>query len=342
MEAILNNRVQENLLMTIGEKNNFEFEILERFLVGYKNFKVDSNSYITYKTHIKKVYDYYMRKKRYTDEVDMLKKIDIDSIEKFFIDLKMSGKYKPSTFNLIRSANYEYFKYLKESRHLLDVNVIDVVSSYSLGDIKETKKEKDILTVDEMKKLLNAVNIRVKGQRNFEFNSARDIFLYSLLFTTGLRISEALSIRLDWIENTCNGIMINIPRKFVKNNIDKRVPIVDSILRYYHDYTIERNSIEEKIKDKQLVFLSPNGKKLNTTDINDGLRKNIDKTKIDKHLSCHSFRHSLTQQLITNGVDDSIIYKILGWTEKGVISNYSGTASNPIYDEIKHKVCNIL
>lgn len=342
MEAILNNTVQENLLMSIEEKNNFDFEILERFLTGFKNFKVNSNSYITYKTHIRKVYDYYMGKNYYSSEIDMLKKIDIDSIEKFFIDMKISGKYKPSTFNLIRSSNYEYFKFLKENRHLIEVNPIDVVSSYSLGDIKEAKKEKEVLTVGEMKKLLNAINIRIKGQRNFEFNSARDVFLYSLLFTTGLRISEALEIRLDWIEKTCNGIMINIPREFVKNNIDKRVPLVKSVERYYHDYLIERDSIKEKIKDKQILFLSSNGKKLNTTDTNDGLRKNIEKSKIEKHLSCHSFRHSLTRILISNGVDDSIIYKILGWSQKGIISNYSGTAVDNTYDKIKHDVCNIL
>lgn len=342
MEVVLNNSIQEKILMSIEEKNNFNFNTLENFLIGYKNFKVGSNSYITYKTHIKKVYDHYMRKNCYTTEVDMLKKIDIDSIEKFFIELKMSGKYKPSTFNLIRSANYEYFKFLKDNKHLITVNPIDVVGIYSLGDIEESKKEKEILTVSEMQKLLKAVNVRKKGQRNFKFNSARDTFLYALLFTTGLRISEALSIRLNWIENTNNGIMINIPKKIVKNNIDKRVPLVGSIVRYYQDYMRERDGIEEKIEDKKLLFLSSNGKRLNITDINDGLRKNIDKAKIDKHLSCHSFRHSLTRKLIIDGVDDSIIYKILGWSQKGIISNYSGTASDKIYDELKHEVCNIL
>ena len=342
MEAVLNNTMQEKILMSFEEKNDFEFEILERFLTGFKNFKVDSNSYITYKTHIKKVYDYYIRKNHYTSEVDMLKKIDIDSIEKFFIDLKMSEKYKPSTFNLIRSANYEYFKFLKDNKHLITVNPIDVVGIYSLGDIEESKKEKEILTVGEMKELLKSVNARVKGQRNFEFNSARDTFLYALLFTTGLRIEELLNIRLEWIEKTKFGLMINIPKKIVKNNIDKRVPIVKSIMRYYHDYLIERDNIKEKIKEKNFLFISANGRKINTTDINDGLRKNIDKAKIDKHISCHCFRHSLTRILTTKEVDNSIIYKILGWVENGIVGKYNGKASDKIYDELKHEVCNIL
>lgn len=342
MEAVLNNTMQEKLLMSIGEKNNFNFNTLENFLIGYKNFKVGSNSYITYKTHIKKVYDHYMRKNHYTNEIDMLKKIDIDSIEKFFIDLKISGKYKPSTFNLIRSANYEYFKFLKDNKHLITVNPIDVVGIYSLGDIEESKKEKEILTVGEMKELLKAVNVRVKGQRNFEFNSARDTFLYALLFTTGLRIEELLNIRLEWIEKTKFGLMINIPKKIVKNNIDKRVPIVKSIMRYYHDYLIERDNIKEKIKEKNFLFISANGRKINTTDINDGLRKNIDKAKIDKHISCHCFRHSLTRTLTIKEVDNSIIYKILGWVENGIVSKYNGKASDKIFDELKHEVCNIL
>ena len=342
MEAILNNSVQENLLMSIGEKNDFEFEILERFLTGFKNFKVDSNSYITYRTHIKKVYDYYVRKNYYSSEVDMLKKIDIDSIEKFFIDLKMSGKYKPSTFNLIRSANYEYFKYLKENRHLIEINPIDVVSAYSLNDIEESKKEKETLTVIEMKELIKAVNTKVKERDGFDFNSARDTFLYTLLFTSGLRVKEALNINLSWIEETEVGLMINIPKKFVKNKIDKRNPIVNGIREYYYNYLEKRNEIKEDIKDKNILFVSKNGFKLATTDVNYGLIKNMKKTNIDKHISSHCFRHSLTRILKLNKVDQSMRYKILCWSEKDIESKYSGKPSDPIYDKIKHDVCNIL
>lgn len=343
MEAILNNSVQENLLMSIGEKNEWDNLILEKFLTIHKNFLIKSNSYVTYKTQILKVYNHYKEKNYYATEIEMLKNIDIDSIEKFFIDLKLSEKYKASSYNLIRSANFEFFEYLKNSRHIITINPLDVVNPMSISDVKESKTEKEILTIPEMKEILTALDIREKGERNFEFNSARNKLLYSLLYTTGLRISEILQIKMSWIEKTPYGFMINIPKNIVKNKIDKRVPLVDSIIRYYYDYLAERDSrLNSKQVKTDLLFLSQNLKTINTTDINDGLKKTINKTKIDKHISAHSFRHSLTRNLVLSGCDESIVYKILGWSEKGIISNYSGSASDKIYDEIKHKVCNIL
>lgn len=335
------NIINNDIIMTIEKKSNmWENVILEKFLVNFKEFKNSSNSYKTYKTHILKVYGHYKEKNFYCSETDMLKAIDIDSIEDLFQELK--EKYSCSTFNLIRSANYEFFEYLKNNRHLIEVNPIDIVKGYSFNKVKESKKEKETLTIEEMKKILLSLDTREKGERNFSYNSSKNKFLYALLYTTGLRINEALSINMAWIEQTENGIMINIPKEIVKNSINKRVPIVKSVERYYYDYLAERELIEDKIIDEEILFLSANGRALNTTDVNANLKRVMSKSKIEKKISAHCFRHSLTKNLILNGVEESIIYKILGWSEKNIMSVYSGGAEDPTYDKIKMIVCNLL
>ena len=338
---IINNN---DILISINQEkklNTWDNVILEKFLINFKEFKQGGNSYVTYKTHILKVYNHYKENNSFSSEKEMLKKISIDSIEDFFEELK--EKYACSTFNLIRSANYEFFEYLKSNRHLIEINVLDVVKGYSMNKVKENKKEKETLSIEEMRKILLALDTREKGERNFSFNSAKYKFLLSLLLTTGLRISEALSIRLDWIEQKKNGdIFINIPRDIVKNKINKRVPITKGIMRYYLDYMEERELIKEKIVDKEILILSANGRCLNVTDVNAALKKITKKAGIKKELSAHCFRHSLTRQLISNGVEENIIYHILGWTLKGIISSYGGGADDQTYDDIKMEVCNIL
>ena len=339
---IINNN---DILISINQEkklNTWDNVILEKFLINFKEFKQGGNSYVTYKTHILKVYNHYKENNSFSSEKEMLKKISIDSIEDFFEELK--EKYACSTFNLIRSANYEFFEYLKSNRHLIEINVLDVVKGYSMNKVKENKKEKETLSIEEMRKILLALDTREKGERNFSFNSSKNKFLISLLFTTGLRISELLNIKLEWIEQTEDGLlMINIPKEIVKNKINKRVPLVKSVMRYYLDYMVEREAIEEKIIDKEILFVSFNGRQLNVTDINAALKKIMGKANIEKKISCHCMRHSLTKILILHGAEESLIYKILGWSEgKKIIDNYSGGADDPTYDKIKHEVCNLL
>lgn len=342
METNINAIINNDILVTMEKKNNtWDNIILEKFLINFKDFKQGGNSYTTYRTHILKVYNHYKEKKSFCSETTMLKSIDIDSIEDFFQDLK--EKYACSTFNLIRSANYEFFEYLKNNRHLISSNPMDIVKGYSMNKVKENKKEKETLTIEEMRKILLALDTREKGERNFSFNSAKNKFLLSLLLTTGLRINEALSIKLDWIEQKENGdLFINIPRDIVKNKINKRVPITKGIIRYYLDYMEERELIKEKIVDKENLIISANGRILNTTDVNAALKRITKKAGLEKEISAHCFRHSLTRILISNGVEENIIYHILGWSLKGIISSYGGGADDPTYDSIKMEVCNIL
>ena len=338
---IINNN---DILMSIEKKNNdFEYNMLEKFLTIEKEFVIGSNSYATYKTHILKIYKHYKEKKFYKDEIEMLKSIDIDSIEEYFQILK--EKYACSTFNLIRGVNYEFFEYLKVRRHIISINPIDVVKKHSFKKIRESRKEKDTLTIEEMRHILSELDKDSYCEKRFEkkilFNKVRDKFLYSLLFTTGLRIEEALQIEMNWFEKTKDGIMINIPKYLVKNRIDKRVPLVKGIEKYFIDYIEARYSISYKIKNKNLLFISYNGFKLDTTDINYGLKEKMIQCKINKKITSHCFRHSLTK-ILRKRVDKYLIYKILGWIDPDIIGVYDGEASDPTYDKIKLQVCNIL
>lgn len=314
-------------------------EIKNRFLTKYKNFEVGSNTYIQYDNQIKKLYGYVKGKEKVESERELINKIDGFMMEGFYYYLQ-EQKYRLSTINTVTICIKDYFKYLCDM-HIIEKNYADILKKPKQKEIKLDKKEKDTLTVNEMKKIIECSYIRSKGERNFDFNSSRDRFLIALLFTTGLRISEALSIRLDWIEEVENiGLMINIPKKYVKNNMDKRVPIVDSIKSFYDEYIIERNKI--KLKGKKLLFLSANGIKFDKNNSNSSINKLIKKAKIEeKHISNHCLRHSLTRQLVSNRVDISLIKKILGWNDDDISGIYSGDASDPTYDDVKMSVCDL-
>lgn len=314
--------------------------IKDRFLTKYKNFEINDNNYKQYNNQIAKLYGFVKEKFNIDNEIELIKKIDGFVMEEFYYYIKDQG-YRFSTVNTIIICLKDYFNYLCDI-HVIEKNYADVMKKYKLKEVNLNKKQKDTLTINEMKKIIECSYIRKKGERKFEFNSARDRFLITLLFTTGLRISEALAIRLDWIENVEGiGVMINIPKEFVKNDMDKRVPLVNSIKKFYDEYMIERNQI--KLEDKKILFVSSNGKNLNCKDANIILEKLLSKAKIEeKNISVHCLRHSLTRILISNRIDTSLIKKVLGWMENDdIIGVYSGNASDTTYDSAKLSVCDL-
>lgn len=317
-----------------------EYNIKDRFLTKYKKFEINDNNYKQYNNQITKLYNFVREKKVVDSEIELLKQIDGFLMEEFYYYIQ-DKKYRFNTINTIIICLKDYFNYLCDI-HVIEKNYADIMKKYKPKEVNLDKKQKDTLTVNEMKKIIECSYIRKKGERKFNFNSARDRFLIALLFTTGLRISEALEIRLDWIENVEGlGMMINIPKEFVKNHMDKRVPLVNSIRRFYDEYMMERNKI--KLEDKKILFVSLNGKQYYSKNANESISKLVDKANIEeKHIVPHSLRHSLTRQLISNRVDVHIIKKTLGWSEEDdIIGVYSGSASDKTYDETKMLACDL-
>lgn len=317
-----------------------DYDIRDRFLTKYKKFEIGDNNYKQYSNQITKLYTFIKEKFDIGNEIELIKKIDGFVMEEFYYYIQ-DQDYRYSTINTIIICLKDYFNYLCDI-HVIEKNYADIMKKYKLKEVNLNKKQKDTLTINEMKKIIEVSYIRKKGERNFEFNSARDRFLISLLFTTGLRISEALAIKLDWIEEIEDaGIMINIPKEFVKNDMDKRVPLVNSIKKFYDEYILERNN--NKLEEEKILFISSNGKNLSCKDANTSLNKLVNKAEIEeKNVSVHCLRHSLTRILISNRIDTSLIKKILGWTENDdIIGVYSGGSSDKTYDEAKLSVCDL-
>ena len=317
-----------------------ECNIKDRFLTKYKKFEMNDNNYKQYNNQITKLYNFVREKIVVDNEIELLKQIDGFLMEEFYYYIQ-DKKYRFNTVNTIIICLKDYFNYLCDI-HVIEKNYADVMKKYKPKEVNLDKQQKDTLTVNEMKKIIECSYIRKKGERSFDFNSSRDRFLMALLFTTGLRISEALEIRLDWIENVEGvGTMINIPKEFVKNHMDKRVPLVSSIKRFYDEYITERNKI--KLEDKKILFVTTNGKQYCSKNARESISKLVDKAKIEeKHIVPHSLRHSLTRQLISDRVDVHIIKKTLGWSEEDdIIGVYSGSASDKTYDETKMLVCDL-
>ena len=336
------NIINNNILISMKKKNNtFEYDILEKFLIYHKGFKVGSSSYVNYKSDIKKIYNHF--EKKFNSEVNMLKGLTIDDMESLFISFKTSGKYKPSSFNRIKSSNFEFFKYIYENRHLTQYNLMDIISSYDYKIVAENTKEKYIPSCQEVLKLIAACDIQAK--RNYEYNVKKNKAILSILANCGMRPNELLQAKMSELIEKDNYFVLFIPKEHCKTSIDRRVSISGVAYKYLKEFLLEK-SLRPKCAESDWIIPSANSKKINTTDLNHILNQLKDITKMqisdDLSFSIYCLRHFTASNLVANKVAPNVINSIMGWTDKEneMLSRYSNHAE--YLDELKAEVCNIL
>lgn len=123
----------------------------------------------------------------------------------------------------------------------------------------------------------------------------------SLTYSCGLRISEALNLRINSID--LNRKLLHI--KSAKGREDRFVPIsltmIDLLKRYLSLYN-----------PKLYLFEGQKNATYSTTSARQVLKRALNKTNINKNVTLHTLRHSYATHLLENGTDIRFIQELLG------------------------------
>ena len=160
-----------------------------------------------------------------------------------------------------------------------------------------------------------------------EFNLVRDKLLLVLLFSSGLRISEALSLTHD--DFSRNEFVI-----FGKGQKERLVPILDIVNKYYNDYKniLLKNKLTIFGKDK--VFVNIKQKPLSARDV-DRVFQVIKINRNLQYFSPHVLRHSFATSLLENGADIRQIQTFLGHESLTTTQKYTKITQKIIGEKLK-------
>lgn len=295
------------------------------FLYANKYFKFLENTNKSVNT----IKSYAYRLKLYWDFIELnqldFRKIKMDDLVKYIGWLQggyvvTSKKREPNTINYNIMAVFGFYNYL--SRFHLEIleTKLDFYSNvtrknhsyksflehtksnvkYKLNVLKlrETKKSHSRLNEDQLKKIFQTkLHIRNK-------------LLLSVLYETGVRISEALNIKLEDIDLSDRKILIT--KSKTPSGENRLVYISAETTNLLQDYIYEVH--EKNNFDSDYLFLklsgSSRGEVCNYETISAFFRELS--VKLDFKISAHMFRHTLATELHENGVEISIIKTLLG------------------------------
>ncbi len=242
------------------------------------------------------------------DFKEFLKKIDEDPIE---IDKKdifnylvflSKKKLKPASLRRKISALRSFYKFLIREELIENDPTIDLTLP------KKDKVLPDVISVEEIEKLINI--IPEKG-----FKGKRDKALIELLYSSGLRVSEIINLKINEIDLK-NGYL----KCFGKGSKERIVPFGS----FAKDLLIEY--IEERDKNNinsDLLFVTKKGKKIVRQEINNILNRYAKKSKLKKKIHPHMLRHSFATHLLERGADLRSVQELLGHVDISTTQIYT-------------------
>ena len=160
--------------------------------------------------------------------------------------------YKKSTVNTKIANIKSYFGFLTKHQ-IISKNPFTGFEAMEEND----KTIKDILTKEEVIKLIESFGIKLQGERNFEYASKRNKAIIAVLASTGVRIENLLSVTMDRLIKIEEGYKIEYTKAETKGKTDTTIYIVEKNKEVLEDYLKVR-------KDKSglnLLFNSAGGNK---------------------------------------------------------------------------------
>ncbi|MGY6648304.1 tyrosine-type recombinase/integrase [Wenyingzhuangia sp. IMCC45574] len=220
------------------------------------------------------------------------------SIELFVEKVYVPKKIAISTHRQFISAMNHYLTFTKAG-FLLDFNI---------DAPKKDTKLPNVLSKEEIIRLIQVTK------------NLKHRLCITLLYSSGLRIGELLSLQLKDIDFDRKLIRIEM----AKGRKDRYVPLANSILPMLHNY------ITTYSPKKYLIENHYEHKQYKSSSVRHFLKKSCIAANIQKHVTPHTLRHSYGTHLLESGTDIRYIQQFLGHSNPKTTMIYTHVQSEAL------------
>ena len=231
--------------------------------------------------------------------------VRVDNFNKFFELQRDLGKSASTVSHYISSLK-GFFNFLYSNKY------INQNPTQKLIPVKKTRTLPVVLSVEEVDSILSAPDVS-------SVLELRDKAILELLYSSGLRVSELLGLKISdlFFED-------EVIRVTGKGNKQRIVPIGRSAIKWIDKYLKEsRIYLEKRSKSKNYIFLNKRGTMLSRMGIWKIVRKYTEKAKIQKEVHPHTFRHSFATHLVEGGADLRAVQEMLGHADISTTQIYT-------------------
>lgn len=265
------------------------------------------NTKMAYQKDLDKYYLFLEKKKIYT--IQDIRRDDVTS----FLETLKKRELSPKTRAHYLTSIKNYHKFLVQNEYIKE-NITESISPPKLA-----KRLPNSLTVEEVTLLLDVITVTPIDYRNK--------CMLELLYGTGLRISELISLKMNDIDTiNCTVHVIG------KGDKERIVPINDYIIDSLNAYLNVRPFLLKQKTTKEL-FLNHNGGSISRVGFFKILKKLLLEKGLNPNISPHTLRHSFATHLLEYGADLRVIQEMLGHSDISTTRIYTHITNNKVRDD---------
>ena len=241
----------------------------------------------TYIFHARKFLDFIKKEANSATEEDA---------KKYVAHLMANNKYRPSSISLALSSLKFFYNEILQNR--------------AFNDVKAPKREMKlptVLTKDEIKKMLNAVE------------NPKHRLLIEFLYSSGLRVSECVSLKIDDLD-----FQEKIGKvKHGKGNKERYIILSDNLIQHLSEFLRTKKDVSPyifSIKDRPITIRQ--AQKV--------VKEAAKRAGIKKRVFCHALRSSFATHLLEAGTDIRVIQELLGHSDLSTTQIYTKVSTQQL------------
>lgn len=282
-------------------------KFIEKYVEYLRNIKRSSdNTIASYRRDLMKFASYCA-----DNGLTNIQSINETNINSYILYMEKHGMSMATVSRSVASIK-SFFAYLQTEK---------VISDNPSANIKPPKVEKripDVLTVSEVNKLLE----QPSGKSHKEI---RDRAMLELLYATGIRVSELISLKVS---------DVNIKTGYIECHDAKKsrvIPIEDSAQLALSKYM--NGTRKEMCKDTDFLFTNCKGAPMTRQGFWKIIKVYAKKAGIDKDITPHMIRHSFASHLVNNGADLRAVQEMLGHADISTTQIYQSSRQSRLKEE---------
>jgi len=246
-----------------------------------------------------------------------LEQMDIRDFRNFFSSRAKENIGKASIARE-EAAIRNFFKWMDEQ------NIMQNTAIFQIATPKQPKILPRALDIDAMFEVIDKSKETKNGVE--PWIGARDMAIFTLLYGSGLRISEALNLNVEDIDNK------ELIKIHGKGNKDRYVPILPITKERIEVY---KSMCPYNLKYSGALFLGAKGERLKARIIQRKLQKIRLELNLPKNITPHALRHSFATHLLAEGLDLRSIQELLGHASLSSTQRYTEVDLQKVKEEYK-------
>ncbi|MCF7886594.1 MAG: site-specific tyrosine recombinase XerD [Candidatus Marinimicrobia bacterium] len=271
---------------------------------------LSKNTIAAYKNDLQRYCDYLE-----SEKITVPNSVKLRNIQKFINELRDVGLSKRTIARNISAIKSFH-------RFLLLEDIVETDPTEFLDSPKMPKKLPEVLEVEEVEEIMDQIDLTTQ-------KGIRDQAIIETLYSTGLRVSELISLKKSEVYFE-EGVI----RVLGKGNKERIVPFgkcAEAAIKKYIKGV--RYNLAKKGQGQNILFLNLRGHPLSRMGIWKIIRNYVKLTSIKKNVSPHIFRHSFATHLLEGGANLRAVQEMLGHVDISTTQIYTHLDKNYLKEQ---------